>query len=254
MADSRDALVADLVTLGRSVPGSAPGERLVAGVLARVAGADPPGPARTRRPLAVAVSVVVATLLGLLAVPPVRAAVADWFGLGAVQVRLDDDAPRSSGTGGGPVEPPRAGDGLTIRQAARRVAFVPVLPTALGRPDGVEVSADRRVLSLSWDTADGVARLDQLDGTIDYALAKTARDVRFTTVAGAFALWFDRPHEVVVLAPDGTERRESARLAGTTLIWEGTNSTLRLEGDLSLADARAVAASAGPLEAVPGNR
>ena len=250
MADRHDVLGADLVALGRTARVPDPDDRLVPAVLARVA-AQPPGsrlarrPAPARRPVTVAVSVVVAVLLGALAVPPVRAAVADWFGLGAVLVHLDDDEPGPA-RGAGPAVPPASG-GPSLRQAAEQVAFTPVRPAALGRPDGVEVSADRTVLSLSWDTPDGVVRLDQLDGTLDYLMAKTARDVEFTTVDGDFAIWFDRPHEVVALAPDGSQRRESARLAGNTLIWEGDGVTLRLEGDLPLAEARAVAASAQPV-------
>jgi len=246
MADSLDVLVADLVSLGRSVPASAPDERLAAAVVSRVSGTSRPRPARSRRRLTVAVSVVVAVLLGALAAPPVRATLADWFDFAAVRVHLDDDAP-DSGAGGAPVGPPAAAGGRSLSQAAGQVDFVPVVPTKLGRPDGVGVSADGRVLSLSWDTPGGVVRLDQLDGRLDYRLAKTARDVQFTDVAGDFALWFDRPHEVVTLDADGTQLRESARLAGNTLIWEDAGVTLRLEGDLSLAEARAIAATARPV-------
>lgn len=241
MADSLDVLVADLVALGRSVPVAAPDDRLAVAVVARVATA--PRARSRRRPVAVVVSVVLAALLGSLAAPPVRAAVADWFGFAAVLVHLDDDSADGTGTAG----PPRAGGDLPLRVAASRVDFVPVVPRALGRPDGVELSTDRRVLSLTWDRPQGVVRLDQLAGTLDYVMAKTARDVRFTTVGDAFALWFDRPHEVVALDADGTERRESARLAGRTLIWEGSDATLRLEGDLTLGRARAIAASARPV-------
>lgn len=258
MAEQHDVLVADLVGLGRSVSVATPDDRLAAAVLERI---ETPAmrtrqarqPAPLRRPVRVAVSVLVAMLLGALAVPPVRATVADWFGLGAVLVHLDDDEPAPASSSS-PDVPPAAGN-RSLQAAAQQVGFVPVLPTALGRPDGVEVSPDRRVLSLSWDTTDGVVRLDQLDGTMDYLMAKTARDVELTTVAGAFAIWFDRPHEVVTLDADGTRRRETARLAGHTLIWEGTGVTLRLEGDLTMARARALAATARPLDGTAvGNR
>jgi hypothetical protein len=78
-------------------------------------------------------------------------------------------------------------------------------------------------------------RLDQFDGRIDYRFAKTARDVEFVTVNGGFAVWFDRPHEVVGLGRDGQPLDEPARLAGHTLIWEDDEvaPALRLEGDLA---------------------
>ena len=145
MADSLDVLVADLVSLGRSVPASAPDERLAAAVVSRVSGTSRPRPARSRRRLTV-VSVVVAVLLGALAAPPVRATIADWFDFAAVRVHLDDDAPDSDG---GPAGPPAAAGGRSLSRAIGQVDFVPVVPTALGRPDGVEVSSDRRVPSAS---------------------------------------------------------------------------------------------------------
>ena len=119
------------------------------------------------------------------------------------------------------------------------------MPLTLGPPQGVEVSTDRRRLSTSWTgAADGTVRLDQFDGRLDYTFAKQAPGVEFTSVAGAFALWFHGPHEVVVLAPDGTRRTETARLAGHTLIWEyADGTTLRREGDLTRARAIEIAAS-----------
>jgi hypothetical protein len=140
--------------------------------------------------------------------------------------------------------PPSAQGGMDLRRAVRLVDFAVWLPAALGPPDVVEVAADRRVLSMSWGTGNDALRLDQFDGRLDYTFAKSAPGVEFTTVGDAFALWFDRPHEVVVLGPDGTSRTETARLAGHTLIWEQGDTTLRLEGDFDLARARAIAESA----------
>ena len=174
------------------------------------------------------VAAVVAVVVGALAVPPVRAAVADLFGFGGV---LRARGARTGALDGSPAAR-RDGD-LTLAEAAELVPFAPAVPKALGDPDGVEVSADRRVLSLTWETDDGTVRLDQIGARLDYAFAKSATGVEFVTVAGDFALWFAEPHEVVVLEPDGTERRETARLAGHTLIWERGQVTMRLEGDLT---------------------
>ena len=61
----------------------------------------------------------------------------------------------------------------------------PVIPTAFGSPQGVQVSTDRRLLSMSWTDADaGPVRLDQFDGRLDYAFAKTAPGVEFTKWQG----------------------------------------------------------------------
>lgn len=252
--DHGDALAAELRELGRQVTVEAHDEGLVTQVMARVAAEPAPrAPGRlawwaergqrTRdwfrgRKKAVAAALA-ALLIGLAATPPVRAAMAEWFGFGGVIVR-EDPAPAPSIA----PPPPAAESGLSLTQAVDLVAFTPVLPSALGRPDGVEVSGDRRVLSLTWsDSSPGALRLDQFDGTLAPVMAKLAHDATLFDVAGTQYLWFAEPHEVVVLDLDGTERTESARLAGNTLIWERSGMTLRLEGDLSREHAVVIARS-----------
>lgn len=247
---TNDALAAELVALGRMVPLPAPARDVEAAVLARVAMLPAPAPAGAlnralraaadiiaRRRMAVAAAVV-ALLVGLVAAPPVRAAIADWFGFAGV--RVDRGAGPEAATA--PAPPPATGGGMA--EARRLVRFQPLVPAALGRPAAVEVTDDRRVLTMSWTGPDGPLRLDQFDGRLDYTFAKTAPDAEFTTVAGDFALWFPSPHEVVLLDADGTRRTETARLAGHTLIWERDGTTLRLEGDIELERAREIAASA----------
>jgi hypothetical protein len=127
------------------------------------------------------------------------------------------------------------------------VSFQPMTLAALGPPDGVEVSDDRRLLSMTWTRTGGdVVRLDQFDGRLDYLFAKTAPGVQFTTVGSTSALWFDSPHDVVILDAAGHRRTETARTAGRTLIWEHGGTVLRLEGDLTLERAVEVASSAAP--------
>jgi len=194
-----DALAADLAMLGRSLtaPSSATSltatdltitspsavsltaERLTAAVMARLSEAPTPVPAsrwqqllrrvaialadRRRRALVVAMVI----LLALLGVPPVRAAVADWFGFAGVSVRLDPTPGPTVAS-----SPPTVGGTTALAEARALVAFEPVLPAALGPPQGVEVSADRRILSMSWtDKEVGAVRLDQFDGRLDYAFA-----------------------------------------------------------------------------------
>lgn len=127
---------------------------------------------------------MLAGLLALLAAPPVRAEVAEWLGFAGVQVRLDPESPSRSAAA---PPPPRAPGDTPLVEASALVAFSPVVPALLGAPDGVEVSADRRILSMTWDTDSGVVRIDQIDAGLDYAMAKTASDVTYTEVAGETA-------------------------------------------------------------------
>jgi hypothetical protein len=164
--------------------------------------------------------------------------VADWLGFGVLFERgsVDGSAP----------PPPEVRSVGSPAAAAARVDFPVLLPAELGEPSGVEVSADRRLVSMGWTTdEDGVLRLDQFDGRLDFMIAKTAPEVRYAAVGGTDALWFEDPHEVTLIEADGTRRTESARLAGHTLIWQDGYTTLRLEGDVTLERAVEIAESAG---------
>jgi len=247
-----DRLADDLARLGRGLPVPPPSADLATTVLERVASLPTPSPApvpwlrrlaehgtRWQRRAAVA---VVALLVALLATPPVRAAVADWFGFAGVIVQRGP-------VGDGDAEPPPpARGGLTVAEAADLVAFTPLVPAELGEPDAVEVSADRVIVSMSWSTGEGPVRLDQFDGRLDFRIAKTSPNVQYAAVGDTDALWFEEPHEVVVLDEQGRPRTETARLAGHTLIWPDGDVTLRLEGDLTLERAVEIGGSAAPYD------
>ena len=149
-----------------------PGASLATAVMERLASAARPRPAQRRWSRAgshrrrVAV-VVAAVLLALLATPPVRAAVADWFGFGGVVVE------RGAPDRGPTRRRPRCA-GRVAGGGRGEVGFTVWVPAGLGTPDGVEVSGDRRVVSMSWTTdEDGVLRLDQFDATLDFTVVKT---------------------------------------------------------------------------------
>ncbi len=247
-----DQFARDLRTLGRTVTVS-PTPDLTQQVLDRGSALATPTPSRIQRWTAGvaataarwrrrAVVALVAVLIALLATPPVRAAVFDWFGFAGVRVEqgpdLGDDAP----------PPPEVDDALTLGEAAELVGFAPLVPAELGDPDAVEVSDDRVLVSLGWSTSSGTLRLDQFDGRLDFTLAKTSPGVVYAAVGPVDALWFDRPHSVVVLDQEGNPREESARLAGHTLIWPVGDLTMRLEGDVSLERAVEIAESATPYD------
>ena len=239
-----DDLARDLAALGRAVDVPAPGPGLATAVLERLSDAPAArvAPAWPRRRLvALAVGAV---LLALLATPPVRAAVADWFGFGGVRVeRGDTPTPTADPT------PPTVAPGASLQEAAAMVAFTVSVPEGLGGPDGVEVSPDLRMVSMSWTTdEEGALRLDQFDATLDFSVLKTAPDVFYAAVNGTDALWFKEPHEVALLEPDGTAVTHSARLAGHTLIWQEGEVTVRLEGDIELSRAVQIAESAVPVD------
>ena len=137
---------------------------------------------------------------------------------------------------------------MSVADAAALVDFTPLVPTSLGAPGAVDVTADRRIVSMTWETTDGRVRLDQFDGRLDYTVLKTAPDVEYAAVGAVDGLWFDRPHKVAFIDEDGRSQTESARLAGTTLIWPADMVTLRLEGDLTREQAIEIGESAAPYD------
>lgn len=228
----RDDLLDDLAELGRSLP-VPPATVMEDAVSARLA--QPAPPERSPRTLLRVAAVALATLLALLLVPPVRAAISDWFGFGSVMVREGD------GTGRAPTASPTPpGPAASLRRAASDVAFTVLELPGLDPPRGAWVSSDKRVLTIVWD--DGT-RLDQ-SSSYTYTFAKTSSSFEPVSVDGGEALWFGDSHEVAVVDADGREVRETRRRAGSTLIWMVAGTTLRLEGELSLTQAVALAESA----------
>src|SRR5262245_54510026 len=115
MADHEyDDLARELVALGHAVDVPAPDSSLATAVLERLPDGPVTSPAGTgwRRHRRIVV-VVVAVLLGVLLTPPVRAAVADWFGFGGVRVELGDtEAPTTD------VSPPAVSPEVSLAEAA----------------------------------------------------------------------------------------------------------------------------------------
>lgn len=252
-------LAAELRTIGRAL--ELPDFELTDAVLARLV--DDPVPADRRwssRPMAVldwlrrrwraAVAVLIGGMIVVGAGTPVGAAVARWFGIGGVVI--DVAAPNS--TGQATPKPPvssagtsaSAASAMTLDRAAASVGFAPLLPTELGAPDQIEVSADHRVLSLLWTSGpDGPLRLDEFAGSPSPVFYKQyAGEVQIVEVAGEEAIWLPNPHELIYVDADQREHTESARTAAQTLVWLHGTLTLRLEGGLTKGRALQIAETA----------
>lgn len=243
MSDER--LGDELRALGASLDVRPPDPSTVAtAVLQRIATEEQRAPASRlrasfRRHRVRLAAVVVALLAALVLTPPVRAVVADWLGLDGVVVRPGPSEPSA------PPPPTAAESGLSIAEARELVAFDPVVPAGLGEPDGVEVSAGGRALSITWGHGEKTVRLDQFDAHLSRLLMKTAvieEAAQPVDVGTGEALWFSEPHDLVLLDEHGRERPGTARIARPTLVWEVGETTLRLEG-LDRQEAIAVAES-----------
>lgn len=234
-----EPLAEELRALGRSAAVPPVADGLATAVLERIA--DLP----VRRTFAQVVrsrwrallGAFLVVLAGSALVEPVRATVADWFGLGGVAVQQVPSGPTTA------PQPPDA-SGLSLAEAGKQAGFTPVVPAELGTPDGVEVSADRRIVSMSWQTPSGTVRLEQFLGQVPVMYIKRISDqVEFVQLDGRGALWFKSPHELVFVDKQGVEHTAQARAAGPTLVWQYDDLTLRLEGIPDMARATAIATS-----------
>jgi hypothetical protein len=180
---------------------------------------------------------LVAGLLGVgVVASPVGAEIRGWLGLPGVSVTSGDPVDETPAV-------PAATGSPDLERAARLAGFTPVVPSALGAPDRVEVSDDRLVVSLSWTTENGTVRLDELRGDVEPIFWKTADRAERLLVSGTEALWLPTAHRVTVVPDGGTVRDLPSRLAAPTLLWLDGDLTLRLEGDLDLAEATRIAGS-----------
>ncbi|WP_121252176.1 hypothetical protein [Nocardioides ferulae] len=227
-------LATALRELARDLRTPAPGPGLVDEVLGRVAAPGPAGSRRRARWLAPVVAVLLATGLG---VSPVGAKVAEWLDFAGVMVR-ESDSGQESGPPGTPTVPAEP-----TATAATGATFRPLVPTALGEPDGLSVGADGRLVSMSWTQRGRTIRIDQFDAGLDPMFWKSAPDAVLVRVAGSDALWFPSPHEVVVTPEGDGPEAYPPRLAAHTLVVPLGGLTVRLEGDLTLRRAVRIAGS-----------
>ena len=250
MTDLAD-LEEQLRALGRSITIESPADDLEERVLDRVL-AERPGPfrrawrwlVRSRRRLVAMIIAAVIIALGLT--PPVRATVLEWLRIGGVVIKTVP--PPATGASPTPQPPPTSGPTMAVAEAQRLVDFPLSLPQGLGTPARVSVSDDRRVVSMDWGSGAAGVHLDQFGGELSWVFVKRYwEDVTPTTVGGREAVWLAKSHPIVYVDRQGMERTEQARIAGPSLVWQrtvdGSEVTLRLEGNVSLARALAIAGS-----------
>jgi hypothetical protein len=186
-----------------------------------------------RRPIAIALAVLVVAVGAVLAVPPARTAVLDWLGLRGVSIVRVDELPPTP-----PLGQLDLGRRVTLEQAPSWTR----VPDE--EPDSVWV--DGGTVNLLWGTPDDVRLLlTEFRGeAFIEKLIEGGAEVELVRVNGGAGVWLEEPHVVMFRDPRGRLRDNEARLAGKTLLWMHGDVTLRLEGDLSKAEALRIARSA----------
>ncbi|HET7481594.1 MAG TPA: hypothetical protein VFK89_01910 [Actinomycetota bacterium] len=212
-------------------------------------------PRITWRAVALAAAVVVvAFALALVASPSVRHAVADFIGVDGARISFDNP-PSPTGQIG---EHLAIGKPSTIDRVEQKTSFPVGVPSVLGDPDAVYfdslvsggavwlVYEPRDDLPASGNTGVG-ALITEFQARFDREIVQKYADmgtvVRRTTVAGEDAFFLSgRPH-LLYIDRDGNTLEDDPRLVGNVLIWEAGNVTYRLEADVGLRRAVAIASS-----------
>lgn len=214
-------------------------DHLAPAVRARV---ERPGRSR-RRWLVAALAVLVVALAGVLAVPAARTAIEGWLGIGSVRFEFVDQLPERRVVG-----TPDLGTTMSLRDAQDRAPFrIVVPPDDLGRYTLYVHEPPRGgVVSFVYGTKRRARMiLSELPGDYRPFLQKTISQtavVTETEVNGRPAVWLEGAHYVEFADAAGRFGFEPARLAGRVLLWERDGVTYRLEGDLTLDQAREIAA------------
>jgi len=207
-----------------------------------------------------AVAVVAAG--ALLAYGPSREVIAGWLNLHTFIERVQHPPTPSplpsSGLGGGL----GLGSRTTLAAAQRHVSWKISVPAGLGQPDAVYlqlppdgpaqgevtlVYSPRTGIPVS--TYSGVAVLvTEARGTVDQnffgKMLGPGTTLEQVTVAGGPAYWISgQPHVFFFIDADGSFRNETLRLAGNTLILDDQGTIVRIEGNLTKAQALAIASS-----------
>ena len=228
-----------------------------AGLAARVRDAIAAGPepaARRRRlsgrrALVVALAVLALAALGALAVPHARTALLEWLWLRGASVERVDTRPVA------PTVPDDygLGDLVTLAEARELAPFELVEPRLPDLPAPDELRFDpvtaRGQVAFFWrdDAGAPLLLLTEFRAPLGLEfvekLAGPETEIAAVEVNGQPGIWLEgEPHAFYYLdARTGEPRDETLRLARNTLLWERGPLTFRLEGDLTRAEALAIA-------------
>jgi len=228
-------------------------------ITARIATPAPTPRAWFQSRWALAATVVLLAVAVLIAYTPSRDAIASWINLHTSITRvnhLPTPSPQASGPLGKRLG---LGDPTTLAAAQAKVGWKILGPASLGQPDEVyfQVDAPAGEVNLVYKSRPGMkvsgqtgvaVLITEVSGRVDtnyfgkmLGQGTTIEDV---TVNGHKGWWISgEPHEVFFADANGNFRSETLRLATNTLLIDEGGIIVRIEGDLTKAQALEIAAS-----------
>jgi hypothetical protein len=193
-----------------------------------------------RRTAAIALAVFLVACGTVAAVPATRNAVLEGLGLRGATIERRERLPADAR-----LRPLDLGPRTTLAAARRELGFTPVVPAALGAPDGVHV--DGQALTLDYRVRPRVL-VTELRGDVHPAyvgkIGSEATTLDELDIDGHRAVWVSGPpHFFFYRDPRGHLTEGSLRLAGNVLLVERDRLLVRVEGDLRKEEAVRIARS-----------
>jgi hypothetical protein len=211
---------------------------------------------------ALAAAVILIAAGGLLAFPPSREAIAGWVNVHTIfrQVpHLTTPSPQPPGPLGARLG---LGGRTTLADAQNQISWHITVPSTLGQPDEVYLQPPpdapaQGEVTLVYATRPGIPIAGQTGVSVLVTEARGAVDQNFfvkmlgpntpleaVTVGGHQGYWIAGPlNEFFFTDANGNFRNETERLAANTLILDYGGTVIRIEGNLTKAQAVAIAAS-----------
>jgi hypothetical protein len=188
-------------------------------------------PRSWRRPLVIALAVLVVALAAVMAVPQARSHILDWLGIGSVTIRYVDDLPtveKATGELG-------LGQQVSLSEARDRVPFSIKVPTIEGLDDPkVYVREDIDQVSFLYGSEDDPRLLItqiMATGAMD-KLVQDTTEVELVREGDAFGAWLEGGYHMLFYPSVGAE--DPQRLVGNVLVLEAPNNvTTRVEAQIS---------------------
>jgi hypothetical protein len=191
-------------------------------------------------------------LIVVLLVPDLRARAFDWLHIGAV--RIIKEPPPASPTPfpdllpGYDVTPIASilnwDNEISLAEARERVDFPILTVPSLGTPDAVFFyELEEPMIILVWERSGQTPISLHLIGSHNRVFKYKAEVETETEVNGRRAVWLTGPHQYEIMPLEGEEAVIQRYIQGSVLLWEADGVTYRLEGELTLDEARALAES-----------
>jgi hypothetical protein len=211
---------------------------------------------------ALAAAAVLIALVGLAAYQPSREAIASWVNVHVLFQRVNV-LPTPSPQPPGPLgEKLGLGGRTTLADAQKHVSWPITIPASLGQPDEVYLQLPpngptQGEVTLVYSTRPGIPVTGETGVALLITEARGAVDKNFfgkmlgpdttleeVTVAGHQGYWIaGAPHMFLFTDVNGAVRDETMRLATNTLILDEGGTVVRIEGNLTKAQAIAIATS-----------